>query len=44
MEEESEKKLVGRIIHFFTKISVAVIELSDSLKTGDKVSFEGMSR
>jgi len=40
-EEAKEKKLVGRVTHFFTNISVAVIELSDVLKSGDKVSIEG---
>jgi len=35
------KKLVGRISHFFDKISVAVIELKADLKEGDKISFEG---
>ena len=38
---EAEKKLIGRITHFFTSISVAVIELSDTLRVGDKLSFEG---
>lgn len=37
----TEKKLVGKVIHFFTNISVAVIELSDELKVGDKISIEG---
>ncbi len=36
-----EKKLVGKITHFFTNISVAVIELSDVIKTGDTISIEG---
>jgi putative protease len=36
-----EKELVGRITHFFTAISVAVIELSETIKVGDKVSIEG---
>ncbi len=40
-EKAKEKKLVGRVTHFFTNISVAVIELSDVLKAGDKVSIEG---
>ncbi len=35
-----EKKLVGKIIHFYPKISVAVIELTDALKVGDKISIE----
>ena len=40
-EEAKEKKLIGRVTHFFTNISVAVIELTDTLKAGDKVSIEG---
>jgi len=36
-----EKKLVGKITHFFTNISVAVVELSDELKIGDRISIEG---
>lgn len=36
-----EKKLVGKVTHFFTNISVAVIELSGKLKVGDKISIEG---
>ena len=36
-----EKKLVGKISHFFTNISVAVIELEDELKAGDKILIEG---
>ena len=41
MPMSDEKKLIGKIIHFFTNINVAVIELSDALKVGDKLSFEG---
>ena len=36
-----EKKLVGKISHYFTKIGVGVIELSDELKVGDRISIEG---
>lgn len=36
-----EKKLVGKIKHFFGKISVAVVELSDELRNGDRISIEG---
>jgi len=35
-----EKKLVGSITHFYPKISVAVVELQDTLKVGDKISIE----
>jgi len=39
----AEKKPVGKIAHYFTKIGVAVIELSDELKAGDRISIEGMT-
>jgi putative protease len=42
MEEAPvEKKLVGKVTHYFTKIGVGVIELSDELKVGDRISIEG---
>jgi putative protease len=37
----AEKKLIGKVTHFFPKPSVAVIKLSDVLKVGDKISIEG---
>ena len=36
-----EKKEIGKVKHFFSKISVAVIELNKGLKVGDKISIEG---
>jgi len=36
-----EKKEIGKVTHFYPKISVAVIELNDVLKKGDKISIEG---
>lgn len=36
-----DKKLVGRIAHFYPKISVAVVELSDDLREGDRIAIEG---
>ena len=36
-----EKKQIGKIAHFFPKISVAVVELTGTLKVGDKISIEG---
>lgn len=36
-----EKKLIGKVTHYFTKIGVGVIELSDELKVGDRISIEG---
>jgi putative protease len=36
-----EKKLIGRVTHYFGKIGVAGIELSDEIKAGNTVSIEG---
>lgn len=36
-----EKKLVGKVKHYFSKIGVAVIELNNALKVGDEISIEG---
>lgn len=36
-----EKKLIGKVAHYFTNIGVAVIELEDGLKVGDEISIEG---
>jgi len=38
---EQELKEVGRISHFFTKISVAVIELTSTLSVGDRIVIKG---
>lgn len=38
---EEEKKLVGKVTHYFNKIGVAVVELSDTLEIGDEISIEG---
>jgi putative protease len=35
------KKEVGKITHYFNKIGVAVVELDDTLKVGNKISIEG---
>ena len=36
-----EKKLVGKVEHYFSKINVAAINLTDELKVGDSISIEG---
>jgi len=36
-----EGELVGKITHFFDKISVAVIELFGTLREGDKIRIKG---
>lgn len=35
----ANKDLVGKVIHYYDKIGVAVIKLEKSLKVGDKVKF-----
>jgi putative protease len=43
MKRLSEENIVkiGHIIHFFTKICVAVIELTEPLSVGDTIIFKG---
>jgi len=36
-----DKKPVGKVTHFFNKISVAVVDLTDELRNGDRISIEG---
>jgi len=36
-----EGKLIGKVSHYFSKIGVAVIELSDILKVGDNIRIVG---
>jgi len=36
-----EKKEIGKITHYFGKIGVATIRLSDTIKAGDNISIEG---
>jgi putative protease len=38
---EVKREVIGKVTHFFTEISVAVIELAKPLKIGDKISIEG---
>ncbi len=36
-----DKKLIGKVTHYFTNIGVAVIELDSELKAGSQISIEG---
>jgi putative protease len=38
---EEEVVKIGRVTHFFSKISVAVIELTTPLSIGDTIVFKG---
>lgn len=37
------EKQIGKITHYFSRINVGIIELSDSLKIGDKIHIKGHS-
>ncbi|MGC8812638.1 MAG: translation elongation factor-like protein [Candidatus Aenigmatarchaeota archaeon] len=39
--EEVNKKLVGKVTHYYGKIGVAVVELQDELSTNDEIIIEG---
>lgn len=41
MLSEEELVEIGRVTHYFTKISVAVVELSASLAVGDRIRIKG---
>lgn len=32
---------VGKVTHYYDNIGVAILELSDTLKVGDRIKFEG---
>jgi putative protease len=36
-----EEKQIGKVTHYFTKIGVAIVELTDELNIGDKVHIKG---
>ncbi len=38
---EQKKKPVGKVIHYYSKIGVAVVELSGKLKVGDEILIKG---
>ncbi len=37
------EKQIGKVSHYFGKISVAILELTDALKVGDTVHIKGHS-
>lgn len=38
---KKKEKVAGRVIHYFRKIKVAVVKVSDSLKVGDRIRIVG---
>ncbi len=38
---EDKWRIVGEVIHYYSKLKVAIFQLSDNLKLGDKISIEG---
>jgi selenocysteine-specific translation elongation factor len=45
VEELGERELreIGRVTHYFTKISVAIVELSGTLSVGDRILIKGLT-
>lgn len=41
LDEDIEGKLIGKIVHYFDHIQVAVITLTDKLKAGETVRIIG---
>lgn len=41
MLKEAEGKLIGRVIHYFDKLQVAVIKLKQGLGSGDTIRIVG---
>ncbi|UCH33582.1 MAG: hypothetical protein JSV65_13560 [Armatimonadota bacterium] len=41
MTEQPEERQIGKITHYFGKISVGIIELTDTLKVGDTIHIKG---
>lgn len=35
------EKKIGKVVHYYTHLGVAIVELSDSLKVGDKIHIKG---
>jgi putative protease len=41
MAEQPEERRIGKITHYFGKIGVGIIELTDTLKVGDTIHIMG---
>jgi putative protease len=40
----TDKKALGKVVHYFDKIMVAVVSLNGTLKLGDSVKFTGQDK
>jgi len=40
-EEKTPGKEIGKIVHYYTNLSVGIIELKGTLKVGDKIKIKG---
>lgn len=40
-KEQAPGKEIGKVAHYYAKLGVAVIELTDALKVGDKIKIKG---
>jgi len=36
----NEGKLIGKVIHYFSNVEVAVLKIKSALKVGDKIKFK----
>ena len=41
MTQQPEERPIGKITHYFGKIGVGIIELTDTLKVGDTIHIRG---
>ncbi len=41
MPEEKKETQIGKVAHYFPKINVGVIELTDTLKVGETIHLKG---
>ena len=41
MTEQPQERPIGKITHYFGKVGVGIIELTDTLKVGDTVHIRG---
>lgn len=42
-EEPKDMVKIGKVTHYFTKIGVAVLELSDTVAVGDEITIRGQT-